>query len=104
VNKPILTESKSVFAPRGTATYTPKWSIVVLAVACLGVLKFNSPGARTPFGREISARVTPAAPSRPPEVENKSIRVPPKAFRTDTNAIGAGITARHQDENKAQSN
>jgi len=54
VNKsaPTLIASKSVFVPRGTATYTPKWSIVVLAVACFGVLKFNGLHGKTEPARE----------------------------------------------------
>jgi hypothetical protein len=56
-----------VFAPRGTS-YTPKWSIVVLALACLGVLKFNDPR-----GKPAVAREPPAAAPFLPTVENKTI-------------------------------
>jgi hypothetical protein len=77
VSKPILTESKSVFAPRGTATYTPKWSIVVLAVACLGVLKFNGPGAKTSAAGETPPGETAAAALLLPPVQNKLQTNPP---------------------------
>src|SRR5258705_6480629 len=53
--------------PRGTATYTPKWSIVVLTLACLGVLKFNGFGWKTTTDRETSS-----AESLLPTVENKA--------------------------------
>jgi hypothetical protein len=59
VNKPTLTTSKSVFVPRGTATYTPKWSIVVLAVACLGVLKLNGLREKTDRDRTSTASFFP---------------------------------------------
>jgi formylglycine-generating enzyme len=84
LNKPILIESKSVFAPRGTATYTPKWSIVVLALACLGVLilKFNIPGGKTTDARETVGSETPAAAAFLPTVENKARprRPPPEGM------------------------
>jgi hypothetical protein len=68
MSKPIRIASKSVFAPRGTATYTPKWSIVVLALACLGVLKFYGPGEKTPALRETRSAVSA---SFLPTIENK---------------------------------
>jgi hypothetical protein len=52
--------------PRGTATYTPKWSIVVLAVACLGVLKYNGL-----YGKSDPARERPATASFLPVIETK---------------------------------
>jgi hypothetical protein len=109
MSKSILIESKTVFAPRGTATYTPKWSIVVLALACLGVLKFNGPGSKTfvgsmPFELKLPARET-IAPALPPLVETKpKLLAPPKASSTDTNSIGLAPAARlldnHRDENQ----
>ena len=104
MNMPILIESKSVFAPRGTATHTPKWSIVVLAVACLGVLKFNGPAAKTSVGSSLSLRETVAAAPRFAAVENISGRVPPMAHHAETNAIEAEIRAHLQDKNKARKN
>ena len=104
MNKPILIESKSVFAPRGTATYTPKWSIVVLAVACLGVLKFHGPAAKTSVGRSLSLRETVAAAPRVPAVENTSSRLPPIAHRAETNAIETEIKVQLQDKDKAGMN
>lgn len=102
MNKSILIESKTVFAPRGTATYTPKWSIVVLAVACLGVLKFNGPGAKTPVGHDMSLGETVAAAPRAPALKNTSSRVPPIARSAETNSIGTGIVVRHRDKNTAE--
>jgi hypothetical protein len=74
VNKPTLT-SKSVFVPRGTATYTPKWSIVVLAIACFGVLKLNGLHGKTENSRE-----RPSTASFLPIVETKTVpnRLPPE--------------------------
>jgi hypothetical protein len=78
VNKPTLITSKSVFLPRGTATYTPKWSIVVLAVACLGVLKFNGLRAKTDRARPSTASFFPiieskTVPNVPPVVGTASV-------------------------------
>jgi len=72
MSKPLVISSRSVFVPRGTATYTPKWSIVVLAVACLGVLKFYGPG--------VKIRAESETP--PPQ---KSLAVPEVGFSTGTN-------------------
>ena len=105
MNKSVVLDSKSVFAPRGTATYTPKWSIVVLALACLGVLKFNGPGAKTSTGPETAVRDTIAAASLPAPMGTKSqLIAPPKISTTDTNSIGPARAARlldnHKDENQ----
>jgi formylglycine-generating enzyme required for sulfatase activity len=68
MSRPVSISSKAVFAPRGTSTYTPKWSIVVLAIACLGVLRFNVPRRETPIAREGPVAAAPFLPT----LENKT--------------------------------
>jgi hypothetical protein len=106
VNKPFLIESKTVFVPRGTATYTPKWSIVVLAVACLGVLKFNGPRAKTSAGWETSegktaASETVGAASLPTPIETTSqIHAPGNASDMETNSTAPASSAQLQNQSK----
>jgi hypothetical protein len=97
MSKPLVISSRSVFVPRGTATYTPKWSIVVLAVACLGVLKFYGPGVKT----------TAESETPPPQ---KSLAVPEVGFSSATNQAnkwagdGRGAGAHGDRENRMGTN
>jgi hypothetical protein len=100
MSKPIRIASKSVFAPRGTATYTPKWSIVVLALACLGVLKFYGPGEKTSATREaqsaasflptVEKKIWPTRPS--PEAPDARIDGHPKHHILATRGKGEVTT------------
>jgi hypothetical protein len=97
MSKPLVISSRSVFVPRGTATYTPKWSIVVLALACLGVLKFYGPGVKT----------TAESETPPPQ---GSLAVPEVGFPAGTNQAnelardGHGASARVKRENRTGTN
>ena len=76
----------------------------MLAVACLGVLKFNGPGAKTSAARETSER-RPAASQTvaplPAPIETKTqLQAPPKASGMETNSTGPPSAAQPQDKNK----